>query len=493
MTVVERNSVEAGAAQIMAPQDQPPRYRALRIALLIAGPVLALLAWHAVQPDDRLVPEAGRYYLTALIYDEYDLAAMAQRGLNAEIGRQPGATSNAPWLRSSAFSLLVEAPRPLRPRYFLEYPHAALLIFRAGYWIQPHWRDVEMPPGLPDARYHNIAEHNPETNDQFAAWRVFVVATQFYAGVMFVAWVLLIAVLEWGYTPELRGGALLLLLPGMAFFILNRYDVLPALATALAFAALGRRRPGWAGVALGIAALLKVYPVLFAPLVVRYLWSDRRAAVRFAGAFAATGLLALLPLLEGTDWVGLWAPYKFQLTRPPEHGLTIYGCLVPVDLAEGTLGMVFRLTALAAFSGLMLLTPIRDLTSLLRRCAVVLIVFVTLAVFYSPQWIIWFAPLLPPLVRRERAIGVAAAVLDLINYLTFPVWWWVLPAVLEDNVSELAGETILVQCGNALRLARFICCAYLTWRLLRAEYPWRAWYAHLQLRFRSVLFAKSSQ
>src|SRR5262249_14186704 len=355
---------------------------------------------------------------------------------------------NPPWLRRAYFTQLIESPRPLRARYFLEYPHAALVVFRAGYWIQPHWRDAPMPPSLPHARYHNIPLPHPHSHPPFATWRTLVVATQFYVGVMFVAWMLLIAVLEWGYTPELRGGALLLLLPGVAFFVLNRYDVLPALFTALAFAALGRRRCGLAGASLALAALLKVYPVLFVPLVVRYLWSDRRAALRFAGVFAATGLLALVPLLEGADWVALWAPYKFQLTRPAEHGLTIYGCLVPVDLAEGTLGVVFRLTTLAAFSGLMIVTPIRDLASLLRRCAVILMVFVTLAVFSSPQWIVWFTPLLAPLVRRERAIGAAAAALDLINYATFPLWWFVLPAVVEIHASDAVSETIIVQTGN---------------------------------------------
>src|SRR5262245_42023125 len=199
----------------MAPKDPPsPRYRALRRTLLVVVPLLTFGLWHFIQPTDRFVPAAGKYYFTALVYDEYDLAAMSLRGLNAELGRQPGAETNPPWLRHANFTHIVELPRPLRDRYFLEYPHTALLIFRAGYWIQPHWRDVAIPPGLPDSRYHNIAGHNPESNDQFATWRVLVVSTQFYVGVMFVAWMLLIAVLEWGYTPELRGGTLLLLLPG---------------------------------------------------------------------------------------------------------------------------------------------------------------------------------------------------------------------------------------------------------------------------------------
>src|SRR5262245_35148553 len=113
------------AARVMTTEEKHPRrFRAVRVALLIVGPILALGAWHFVQREDRLCPAPGSYNLSALVYDEYDLAAMTQRGLNAELDRQPGAVTTPPWLRSSTFTQQLEAPRPQRPRYFLEYPHA---------------------------------------------------------------------------------------------------------------------------------------------------------------------------------------------------------------------------------------------------------------------------------------------------------------------------------------------------------------------------------
>ena len=36
-------------------------------------------------------------------------------------------------------------------------------------------------------------------------------------------------------------------------------------------------------------------------------------------------------------------------------------------------------------------------------------VFVALQVFYSPQWIIWFCPLLVPLARLQSSVGWLAA------------------------------------------------------------------------------------
>src|SRR5262249_4779726 len=150
--------------------------------------------------------------------------------------------------------------------------------------------------------------------------------------------------------------------------------IIPALLTAACFACLGRRRVMAAALLLGLATVVKVYPIVFAPLVLRYLWPQRREALRFAAAYGMTCLLAFAPMLFGADWQAVSAPYKFQLTRRPEFGLTIYGCILPEQMAGGLTGTLFRLGALAAITGTMIAAPIRSLTSLLRRCAVVLLV-----------------------------------------------------------------------------------------------------------------------
>src|SRR5207253_1601165 len=67
--------------------------------------------------------------------------------------------------------------------------------------------------------------------------------------------------------------------------------------------------------------------------------------------------------------------------------------------------------------------------SVLRRCGIVLVVFVNLAVFWSPQWILWFLPIVVPLAGRRWWPIVVTIGLDLVNYLTFPIrnWLWVPP------------------------------------------------------------------
>src|SRR5260370_36242471 len=105
--------------------------------------------------------------------------------------------------------------------------------------------------------------------------------------------------------------------------------------------------------------------------------------------------------------------------------MSIYGCSVPVQVGWGRVGGLFRLVVLSGTMAALLWKPIPDLASLLRRGALLLLVFVSVSVFYSPQWVIWFAPLLFPLARNERRLGLSFVAFDLITYLTFPLAFWI--------------------------------------------------------------------
>jgi hypothetical protein len=82
-----------------------------------------------------------------------------------------------------------------------------------------------------------------------------------------------------------------------------------------------------------------------------------------------------------------------------------------------------------------------DLRAVLRRCALVLIVFAMLAVFWSPQWILWFLPLTVPLATR-RAVAVAVVVLDLVNYFSFPILFWILYSGLVEQGMRDVGAAL---------------------------------------------------
>src|SRR5262249_40161761 len=172
--------------------------------------------------------------------------------------------------------------------------------------------------------------------------------------------------------------------------------------------------------------------------------------------------------------------------------------------------MIFRLGALGVTATALLYTPIPDLTSLLRRSAVLLLVFVSLAVFFSPQWIVWFVPLLAPLVRTDRRLARSVISLDLIMYLTFPIWFWMLDIAVTDLLNKLDPVMPLTSCawdallsrwpmmidadrgaasiyrivGGLLRGGRFLITAIIIWQLIRAEWPGVVkWTVHRLPRF----------
>jgi hypothetical protein len=385
------------------------------LLLVVPFAYLAVILW--LQPVDHLGFYSDRAPLLGrLVYDDFDVAAYAVRGLNAHAGHVPGLDDEP----ADDLDAALDNPMwPTHDRYYLEYPSATLLVFRIGWDWQP---EPSAPPAVYDAIYHQVVKHVPGNVDERRLWTQFRRATQTYLLLMTLCYAALMAVLLIGYERGggLAGGAFLLVLPAALYFGVNRFDVLPALLTALSLACLGRRWVVASAVLLAAAVTIKVYPVLLAPLILRYLWPDRRSALAWLVGFAVFGLAIVLPPLLMWGWEPVWAPYRYQLTRgafPP----TIYGYILPKSLgARDGPGQLFRLGTLT----LMLLLLVRrrpaDLSGLLRRGALLLIVFVTLPVFYSPQWILWLVPLLAPLARRSWPVLVLAVALDLITYLTFP-------------------------------------------------------------------------
>jgi hypothetical protein len=463
------------------------------------GPFLVPLTYlavvFAVQPPDHLGAPDGAPFLHPLLYDDYDPIAMILRGLNDREGRVAGRTDNPVWLEDDAkYSRALDGDAPLAANYYLEYPHGALPLFRLGLIFVP---DAPLPPALLDGSQWDLMVHRPRTRAERDLWVGFRLATQLYAVLMLGCLFALILVLRAGYEPDggLATNAALVMLPATIYYTLFRFDIVPALLTALSLACLGRRhrvvaqtsidgcvgrpsqavrpartawegRPTWqrtmdgtlaSGAFLAAAVMIKVYPVLLAPLVLRYLWPDRRALVRWLTAATLTAAAFVLPYLLRDGWQAVWSPYHLQLTREP-HLWTAYDYILPEHLADNTpVGRAFRLGTLALTMLALVLRPMPDLASLLRRGAVLLIVFVSLAVFYSPQWVVWLTPLLLPLAARRRAIAYLVVALDLVTYHTWP--------------ASIYHEPPVVFLFDAIVYARFVVLAALVVALLWPDRP----------------------
>jgi len=386
------------------------------------GPfVVPVIYWAvilALQPPDRLGHWETSRDLDRRVYDDYDVTAYALRGINAALGRAPGRIdepSRGRW----------DPQTDLDSRYFLEYPHAALGLFQLGYLFPPSVRDLSPPQWVLNANHLSIVEFDPRTHSEpiQLLWRKFRQAIRIYVTLMTACLLGLMVVLEKGYEPgdRLTGPIALLLLPATLYFAANRFDIFPALLTAQSLASLGRKRIVLSAMILGAATMIKVYPALLVFLVIRFLGTNRRSAGIWIGAYAVTLVCFLLPPIWFWGWDATIAPYRYQLSRSMD-GMTFYGHLLPEALGESSaLGSIFRLSCVLAAVSSMIWTRPQDLAGLLRRGTVVLFVFVSLQVFYSPQWIIWFAPLWLPLVRIHPPLVCLILGLEIVTYDTFPV------------------------------------------------------------------------
>ncbi|MFO0849717.1 MAG: glycosyltransferase family 87 protein [Gemmataceae bacterium] len=422
-------------------------------------PLLVPVVWAAavlavIRPDAVTARGETPFVLKWLLYDESDLTAFAVRGANLAMGRLPGRPDEPAWRDPpDLLAALDDPPAVYSDRFYLEYPVPVAWLFRLAFV----GKDVSLPPVLADGHHTATGWHAPRTDAERAVWTQLGNAVRVYVVLFAAATVALMLVLRAGYGPGLSPGPALWLtaLPGAVYFGLHRFDVLPALATAVGFALLGRGRVFWAGFACGVGAVLKVYPVLFAPVVVRHLGWKRGAA--WAGGFAAAvGLGAVVSVLS-TDWAGAVTPIRLQFGREPElTNWVLYGRLLPTWLAYSSAG---RLAILGAvLLGVVWNRP-ADLAAVLRRCGLVLVVFVNLAVFWSPQWVVWFLPLVVPLAGADRRLRWPAAAVDVLNYLSFPVMFWIGWNTLPDGVK--------VYCVEGLILVRTAAWGWLAWRLLR--------------------------
>jgi hypothetical protein len=388
-------------------------------------PVVYVVVIVAAQPDDHLGPPDWAPELDHKLYDDFDPIVMVQHALSARLGQVAGLPTypEACW---EEFAAELDSDRPPDPQYCLEYPHAAVYVFRLDL-LQPS------PPRIPavvaDRCFINLLHYRPESERDRELWRYLRRAIRIHYLVMLACFLGLVAVLRSGYEPGggLSSNCLLMALPSAVFFSINRFDIVPALLTALSLWCLGRRRFAASAVFLALGAAVKVYPVLLSPLFVRYLWAERRAAVVWTLTFAAAlgGLLAW-PLLQ-FGWEAFAAPYRFQLSRVCTMAVTIYHSLLPESLSETTpVARGFRLGSVVVTIGLMVLPRMPDLAALLRRSAVVLIVFQCVQNFFSPQFYLWLLPLLLPLTARHRGLVWMVVGLDLLTFMGFagaPTEW----------------------------------------------------------------------
>lgn len=261
-------------------------------------------------------------------------------------------------------------------------------------------------------------------------WVLVTMNTMVLVGLLFVT----LRLLKQLNQPWWHG--LMLLLPSMLYFSFNRFDVLVALAVQVGMVLVLRRRWRMAAVIFALAFLIKWYPIIFLPLLYVYIIQtegDRaRQAIRqffFIGVSIVGSVLAASFVIDG--FISL-RPYLFHGARAGGVGslyfMLIQGPLLSTGVAQlNYLGLtIFLLLQGAVPLYAMIRTRViagRLMTSqhLILWMGLAAVLFTLFSRFYSPQWILWFVPLL--LLVADKKLILLIIGYDIVNYISFPFIW----------------------------------------------------------------------
>ena len=225
--------------------------------------------------------------------------------------------------------------------------------------------------------------------------------------------------------------------------ILSRFDLWPVALVAAALAALvsGRLRLGHVLLGLGVTA--KLYPAVFVPLGVAFVWkrAGRREALTCLALALAVAAAVFAPFVILSPG-GVWQSVSVQLTRPLQveslgsalllvaHHVFRLG--VTGDTSHGSQNLAGNAADWLAVLSTLLQAGVLiwiwaafargrgDADALVRSTAAALCAFVAFGKVLSPQFMIWLIPIVP-LVRGRRGLG-ASALLGLALLLT-QIWF----------------------------------------------------------------------
>lgn len=211
--------------------------------------------------------------------------------------------------------------------------------------------------------------------------------------------------------------------PLLAFSLTGQAHIDAALATALLAALLAtHHRAGLAaGFCLGFAAAIKLWPALLAPLLVRWLWPDRRVATGFVVMLALTlavlcGPLALSSLSARSGLVAYASGWSVNNAPYAWISISFYHWIGPGTGERLLRGLVMLIAILGSLA--IARRPLAGLADLTRRAA-----FLAAGLFYlSPAQFPWYCAGFMPLAAASGAWGLMAASVGLpIYFLFFPL------------------------------------------------------------------------
>ncbi|WP_147103716.1 glycosyltransferase family 87 protein [Nesterenkonia populi] len=277
--------------------------------------------------------------------------------------------------------------------------------------------------------------------------------------------------------------AIVALSPAIIFGIGINWDIYPALALAGAILLAQRQRWAWAGLLIGVGASFKLYPLfmlgaLFTLAVRRQLRKDDAAAahpedapdlaslVRFTAAGAAAWAVLNVPamLISWESWVRF---YEFSSERGAGYSSIWH---VWQTLAEqgpdadtvSTLSFLLFLACCAAVFVLGMTAPVPP--RMVQLLFLIVAAFCIANKVYSPQFMLWLAPLIVLAAPRMRDVIIWHAV----QLLHFWAIWMHLANIIGDAEPQHSfDESLYVIAAAAHMLSTLYICAQVIWDMHR--------------------------
>jgi hypothetical protein len=256
--------------------------------------------------------------------------------------------------------------------------------------------------------------------------------------------------------------------------VLTRFDLWPALLTAVAVAALVRGRDRLGAGVLGAATAAKLYPAVLLPLALAWTWKRRgRREARVALAvFVAVVVVVYVPFLVlGAG--GVVDSVSRQLSRPLQIESLGAGILLALHQAFGlhiewasgagsqnlvgplpdALAWVQTVLQAVAFLAIWIRFARGPATRerLVRYAAAAVVAFVALGKVLSPQFMIWLVPAVALVGGVPLALLGAALV---VTQVWFPFRYWDLVKEFDPLASWLVPVRDLILVGLLVALLR---------------------------------------
>jgi uncharacterized membrane protein len=241
--------------------------------------------------------------------------------------------------------------------------------------------------------------------------------------------------------------------PASLYFALYRFDLFPAIATLAAYYLIRENRLLAGSLVLGLAIALKGYALYLLPALYYYIAANRGHKTAISALLLAiaplcasvAGFLALAGVDETLKPFGAQAMRGFNGESSYDAVAALAGIRLSRHVALGGWSRLIQLAQWGAALGVLLTRP-QTFKAFAAASLFVLIAFLTLSPYYSPQYVLWLLPV--ACFVEDRFVNATVVAMGWITYLYFPVAYdsqdgrdiWIPPLVFILLVARIAAS-----------------------------------------------------